>query len=69
MPTIGKGAEEIHIWTGDAYRVFYVARFEEAVYVLHAFQKKTQKTAKKDIELGQRRYREMLQFRQTQEEN
>ena len=69
MPTIGKGAEEIRIWTGDAYRVFYVARFEEAIYVLHAFQKKTQKTAKKDIELGQQRYREMLQFRQTQEED
>jgi phage-related protein len=55
MPTIGKGAEEIRIWTGDAYRIFYVARFEEAVYVLHAFQKKTQKTSKQDIDIGQRR--------------
>lgn len=69
MPTIGKGAEEIRIWTGDAYRVFYVAKFEEAVYVLHAFQKKTQKTSKRDIELGQRRYAKMLQYRQTQKEN
>ena len=69
MPTIGKGAEEIRIWTGDAYRVFYVAKFEEAVYVLHAFQKKTQKTSKRDIELGQSRYAKMLQYRQTQKEN
>lgn len=69
MLTIGKGAEEIRIWTGDAYRVFYVARFEEAVYVLHTFQKKTQKTSKRDIELGQRRYTKMLQYRQTQKEN
>ena len=50
MLTIGKGVEEIRIWTGDTYRVFYVARFPEAVYVLHAFGKKTQKTSKKDIE-------------------
>ncbi|PZO58296.1 MAG: hypothetical protein DCF15_05755 [Phormidesmis priestleyi] len=69
MPTIGKGAEEIRIWTGDAYRVFYVSRFEEVVYVLHAFQKKTQKTSKRDIELGQKRYIEMLQYRQIQKEN
>lgn len=69
MPTIGKGAEEIRIWTGDAYRVFYVSRFEEVVCVLHAFQKKTQKTSKRDVELGQRRYIEMLQYRQMQKEN
>jgi phage-related protein len=68
MPTIGKGAEEIRIWTGDAYRIFYVARFEEAVYVLHAFQKKTQKTSKQDIDIGQRRYQEMARFRQKQTE-
>lgn len=49
--------------------MFYVARFEEAVYVLHAFQKKTQKTSKQNIELGQKRYTQMLQYRQTQKEN
>jgi phage-related protein len=43
-------------WTG-------FAKFEEAVYVLHAFQKKTQKTARNDIELGQQRYQQMLQQR------
>lgn len=61
--TIGKGVEEIRIWTKDTYRVFYVAKFEEAVYILHAFQKKTQKTSRNDIELGQQRYQQMLQRR------
>jgi phage-related protein len=64
MSTVGKGVEEIRIRTEDAYRIFYVARFEEAVYVLHAFQKKTQKTSRRDIELGQQRYKQMLQQRQ-----
>jgi phage-related protein len=64
MSTVGKGVEEIRIRTDDAYRIFYVARFEEAVYVLHAFQKKTQKTSRSDIELGQQRYKQMLQQRQ-----
>jgi phage-related protein len=41
------------------------ARFAEAVYVLHAFQKKTQKTSKSDIEIGQKRYQQMLQYRQS----
>ena len=68
MSIIGKGVEEIRVRAEDAYRIFYVARFEEAIYVLHAFQKKTQKTSKQDIELGQQRYRKMLQFRQQQVE-
>jgi len=50
MPVVGKGVEEIRIRTQDAYRVFYIAKFEEAIYVLHVFQKKTQKTSQKDIE-------------------
>jgi phage-related protein len=64
MSTVGKGVEEIRLRTDDAYRIFYVARFEEAVYILHAFQKKTQKTSRSDIELGQQRYKQMLQQRQ-----
>lgn len=63
MPMVGKGVEEIRIRTENAYRVFYVARFEEAIYVLHAFQKKTQKTAKKNLELGQKRYQQLQQIR------
>jgi phage-related protein len=52
IPTVGLGVEEIRIRTEDAYRIFSVARFVEAIYVLHAFQKKTQKTSKLDIETG-----------------
>jgi phage-related protein len=71
MSTIGKGVQEIRIRTENAYRVFYVARFTEAIYVLHAFQKKTQKTTKQDIEIGQQRYQQMLEYRESQlpEEN
>ena len=57
MPTIGKGVEEIRIWDDrGAYRVIYTARLPNAVYVLHAFQKKTQTTSKRDIELAKQRY-------------
>lgn len=69
MPTVGLGVEEIRIRTEDAYRIFYVARFAEAVYVLHAFQKKTQKTSKSDIEIGQKRYQQMLQYQQSDKAN
>ncbi|HEX7768501.1 MAG TPA: type II toxin-antitoxin system RelE/ParE family toxin [Dokdonella sp.] len=57
MPTIGKGVEEIRVRddTG-AYRVVYTARLADAVYVLHAFQKKTQATSKRDIELAKQRF-------------
>jgi phage-related protein len=57
IPSIGPGTYEIRIQLGDAYRVFYLAKFKEAIYVLHAFQKKTQKTARRDIEIGRQRYR------------
>lgn len=66
MPTVGLGVEEIRIRTDDAYRIFYVARFAEAVSVLHAFQKKTQQTSKLDIEIGQKRYQQILQYRQSE---
>ena len=64
MPSIGKGVEEIRIREDSgAYRVIYTARLAEAVYVLHAFQKKTQATAKREIELAQRRFRELMEGR------
>lgn len=61
MPSIGKGVEELRIWdeTGT-YRVVYLARLSDAVYVLHAFQKKTQTTARRDIELASKRYNELI---------
>jgi len=60
MPSIGRGVEEIRIWDqASTYRVVYTALFKDAVYVLHAFQKKTQQTARSDIELARCRYREI----------
>ena len=54
---IGPGTREIRIAEdGDAFRVMYVVKFENQVHVLHCFEKKTQKTAKKDIELAKKRY-------------
>jgi len=68
MAIVGKGVQEIRIRTEDAYRIFYIAKFEGAIYVLHVFQKKTQKTSQNDIELGQQRYKTLLKQRQNQEE-
>jgi phage-related protein len=64
MPTIGRGVDELRIWddTGT-YRVVYTARLADAVYVLHAFQKKTQATSKRDIDLAKARYLELMRDR------
>ena len=60
MPAVGKGVEEIRVSEASgAWRVIYVARRADAVYVLHAFQKKTQATAKKDLEIARRRFRDL----------
>lgn len=57
-PIVGAGAYEIRVRDeSGTYRVIYVAKFVTAVYVLHAFQKKTPQTAKMDIELAKARYR------------
>jgi len=62
MPTIGSGVREIRVRDeSGAYRVIYVAKFTDAIYVLHVFQKKTQKTEKRDLDLAAKRYRELLQ--------
>jgi phage-related protein len=64
MPSIGIGVRELRIWeeTGT-YRVVDVARFEEAVYVLHCFEKKSGKTPRAAIELAARRYRQLTGHR------
>jgi phage-related protein len=67
MTTVGTGVIEIRIHTAQEYRVFYVAKFAEAIYALHAFNKRTQKTPQRDIQLAQRRYSELLQTRSTKE--
>ena len=59
MPGIGAGVREIRIHVLGEWRVIYVAKFADAVYVLHAFEKKTQQTRREDIELAQRRYRQI----------
>jgi phage-related protein len=65
MPTVGQGCYEIRVREeSGAYRVIYVAKFSEAVYVLHCFQKKTQKTGRPDLELAEKRYRDLLEQRQ-----
>ena len=60
---VGSGVIEIRVHAEGEYRVFYVAKFEEAVYVLHVFAKKTRKTSLLDIELGKKRYRQLLERR------
>ena len=57
---VGDGAYEIRLRLAGAWRVIYVARFDDAIYVLHAFQKKTQKTAPRDIKRAAARYRTLL---------
>jgi phage-related protein len=59
--TVGKGVKEIRIWDeAGTFRVVYVAKLEDAVYVLHCFQKKTQRTSKADIDLATDRYKTLI---------
>ena len=61
MPTIGAGAMELRIWDeAGTFRVVYVAKLADAVYVLHCFQKKTQQTAKRDIDLARKRFKALM---------
>lgn len=61
MQTIGSGVREIRIRDAQgAFRVIYVAKFEEAVFVLHCFQKKSQRTSREDIALAVARYKELV---------
>lgn len=62
MPTIGKGVEEIRLWDDSGtFRVIYTARLKEMVVVLHAFQKKTQATSRRDMELARHRWAQLEQ--------
>jgi phage-related protein len=64
MTSVGAGVYELRIHTNLEHRVFYVAKFEEGIYVLHAFEKRTRQTAHRDIELARERYRDVLRDRQ-----
>ena len=60
MPSVGSGVREVRIREqSGAFRVIYIATRPEAVYVLHAFQKKTQATAKRDLDLAETRLNEL----------
>jgi phage-related protein len=64
MSSVGKGVEELRVWDDSGtYRVVYIARFTEAIYVLHAFQKKARATSERDIELARTRYTELRRER------
>ncbi|MGA2890162.1 MAG: type II toxin-antitoxin system RelE/ParE family toxin [Terracidiphilus sp.] len=64
MPSIGKGVEEIRVWeTSGTYRVIYTARLADAVYVLHAFHKKTRATSPHDIEIARERFQQLMRGR------
>jgi phage-related protein len=59
MAIIGPGAYEIRVHVMGEWRVIYVAKFDDTVFVLHAFRKKTQVTSRQDIEVARQRYREI----------
>lgn len=61
MSTIGRGVREVRIRSEDgAFRVIYLAKFEGTVFVLHCFQKKSEKTSREDLALSASRYKELM---------
>ena len=60
MAAVGDGVYELRIRADGAFRVFYVTKRAEGIVVLHAFQKKTQRTALLDLELAAKRFRQYL---------
>jgi len=63
MPTVGSGVVELRLHDEAEHRVFYVAKFAEAVYVLHAFKKKSRQTSQHDLDVGRDRLKELRQWR------
>lgn len=61
--SVGAGVREIRIHTGSDYRVLYIAKFAEAIYVIHAFEKRTRQTLQADINLAKRRLSDLKQTR------
>ncbi len=60
MPTVGPGVREIRVHTALEHRVVYVAKFVEAIYILHAFEKRTRKTPIREVELARQRFRDLV---------
>ena len=66
MATVGSGVKKLRIWDeAGTFRVIYLAKLAEAVYVLHCFQKKTEQTSEKDIQLARKRYKDLMKERRT----
>lgn len=64
LPSVGSGVKEIRIWDEPGtFRIVYVAKLADAVYVLHCFQKKTQQTSAKDIQLARKRLSDLMEER------
>lgn len=66
MGAIGLGVSEIRVRVGGAFRVIYLVKYAEAVYVLHAFQKKSRRTSYLDVELARNRFRALMRERKRQ---
>ena len=66
MAAVGSGVKELRIREeAGTFRVIYLAKLAEAVYVLHCFQKKTEQTSEKDIQLARKRYKDLMKERRT----
>jgi phage-related protein len=65
MSAVGRGVLEIRIRGHLEHRLFYIAKFAEAIYILHAFEKKSQRTRKTDLDLGRNRLKALMAFRQS----
>ena len=68
MTTVGPGVFEIRVHTAVEHRVFYVAKYEAAIYVLHAFEKRTRHTPQAEIVLARKRLADLLHRRATKQE-
>jgi len=69
MTSIGPGVIEVRIRARQAFRVFLSVTFPEAIYVLHAFEKRSQKTGREDLAIGRLRFRRLLELRTDNEES
>ena len=63
MPSVGPGVQEIRLQTELEHRILYIAKFPEGVYVLHAFEKRTRQTPRRDLDLARDRLRALVSRR------
>jgi phage-related protein len=68
MPSVGAGVVEVRIHGRLKHRVLYMAKFEEAIYVLHAFEKKSRRTRKTDVDLARSRLKDLETLRRGRKE-